>query len=164
MSLASYLKFKIQNWLREDEPTWKIKLTHPEATLPEYSRDGDACMDVTSVENVQIKPFQCVAIDTGIKFQDVSNSWKICVWSRSGTPIKQNLIVGNSVGTADENFRGNLKVILINVSNEDQFVTVGQKIAQVSMERVNPFKLELSDEETETERGANGFGSSGSHR
>lgn len=159
---------KISNWLNDSgEPSLPkvgIKLVHEKATMPAYSRDGDACMDVTSVEDLTIQPNQCVIVQTGIKFQDMPEDYKLCVWSRSGTPVKKNLIIGNGVGTCDENYRGGLGVIMINVGSEPVEITVGEKIAQVSLEKVNRFKFEISDVEVETNRGSGGFGSSGSHR
>ena len=83
------------------------------------------------------------------------------VRSKSGLSLKSGIIVLNSPGTIDENYRGEVGVILMNVSDNDYKVELNQKIAQMVINKVEHFKVEVVEELSSTERGQGGFGSTG---
>ena len=100
-----------------------------------------------------------VLIDTGIK-ATIENGWEIQVRSRGGNAIKKGLIVGNSPGTVDSEYTGNIKVIMINTSRAHQLIKLGDAIAQIVPKKVEHLDIEIVSELPSTKRGDNGFGSS----
>lgn len=139
----------------------KFKKTHEDAIIPQYTREGDACMDVSSVEEGIIMPKETKVFDTGIKVQHIPEGWQIKVNSRSGLAAKFDICVLNAPGTVDSNYRGNIKVILHNNGTNAYKVNKGDRIAQIEPCPAYNLTLIESDIEEETIRGENGFGSSG---
>lgn len=135
-------------------------LTKPTAQVPRHSREGDACMDVFAPEDIVIHPKSSQVVMTGVKFQDIPEDWKIVVLSRSGLSAKKWTSVLNSPGQVDENYRGELGVILFNHGEYPLTIKQGDAIAQVALEYVYEFEWVEMDQETPTNRGENGFGSS----
>ncbi len=136
----------------------KVKRLHPEAKLPVRKREGDAGLDLYSVEEVVLKPGQWVAVPTGIAVEIPEGHFGL-IKDRSGLALKHALHC--LAGVVDENYRGEIKVVLINLGNEEVKLEKGTRIAQlliVPYTKVEPVEVEvLSD----TERGEKGFGSSG---
>lgn len=144
-----------------------IKKLHPEAILPEYAKYGDAGMDLFSIEEKTLKPFERALIKTGIAIQlpsknvEYQRSYEAQVRPRSGLALKHGITVLNSPGTIDQGYRGEVGVILINLGSEDFTVLKGMKIAQLVISKcINAILLEV-DELENSERGEGGFGSTG---
>jgi dUTP pyrophosphatase len=129
--------------------------------LPEYIKEGDACMDVFAPRDELIPPKSAVTIMTGIKIQDMPEGMKLVALSRSGLARKAWVFVGNAPGQIDENYRGELGIIIFNFGEYPLNVKKGDAIAQLAIEYVQRFEWVAMDEETLTDRGESGFGSSG---
>ena len=138
----------------------KFKLVHENAKLPTYTRDGDACQDIRSIECVSLAAGETKIVKTGLKVQYIPDGYKISVKCRSGYAAK-GIQIGNGVGTVDQNYRGEIGVILYNSTSEPFVVNIDDRIAQIEVEPVIRWVNELSDEEDTTIRGDGGFGSSG---
>ncbi|WP_027634061.1 dUTP diphosphatase [Clostridium hydrogeniformans] len=137
-----------------------VEKINEKAIIPFRAHDGDAGMDLFSIEEVIIKPMERKLIHTGIKIGLPKNT-EAQVRPRSGLALKHGITVLNTPGTIDEGYRGEIGVILINLSNEDFKVEVGMKIAQMVIKEVLVLDVEEVSELTETERGEGGFGSTG---
>lgn len=137
-----------------------VEKINEKAIIPFRAHDGDAGMDLFSIEEVIIKPMERKLIHTGIKIGLPKNT-EAQVRPRSGLALKHGITVLNTPGTIDEGYRGEIGVILINLSNEDFKVEVGMKIAQMVIKEVLVLDVEEISELTETERGEGGFGSTG---
>ena len=137
-----------------------VEKINEKAIIPFKAHKGDAGMDLFSIEEVIIKPMERKLIHTGIKIGLPKNT-EAQVRPRSGLALKHGITVLNTPGTIDEGYRGEIGVILINLSNEDFKVEVGMKIAQMVIKEVLVLDVEEVSELTETERGEGGFGSTG---
>lgn len=129
---------------------------------PTYETEGSAGMDLRANidEAIVLKPLERVIIKTGL-FIALPVGYEAQVRPRSGLAAKKGITVLNSPGTVDADYRGEIGVILVNLSNEDFVVNDGERIAQLVIakhERVNWQEVEVLNE---TERGAGGFGSTG---
>jgi len=141
----------------------KVKKLHPDAVLPNYNYPTDSGFDLHSVEEVTIGPFGREFVPTGLSFQFDKN-YEIQVRTKSGLAIKQGLMVLNSPGTVDQGYSGEIKAIIFNVNNESVTIPKGMKVAQaVLCPVVNGGYINILevDELNETDRGNNGFGSTG---
>lgn len=130
--------------------------------LPGYATEGSSGMDVrASLEAVlTIRPMERVLIPTGL-YVEIPQGFEIQVRPRSGLAIKQGITCLNTPGTIDADYRGEIKVILINLSGEEQTIQPGDRIAQLVLQKVEIISWEPVDNITETERGAGGFGHTG---
>lgn len=131
--------------------------------LPSYTDSGCSGMDVRAniKERISLNPLERVLIPTGLRFE-LPENLEIQVRPRSGLALKQGLTVLNTPGTVDESYRGEVGVILINLSNEPRVIEPGDRIAQLvfaDVTKVSLVKIEEIDENTE--RGNKGFGDSG---
>ncbi|MEG1003399.1 dUTP diphosphatase [Clostridium sp.] len=137
-----------------------VEKINDNAKLPNYAHEGDAGLDLYSVEEVTINPGETALIHTGIKIELPKNT-EAQVRPRSGLALKHGITVLNTPGTIDEGYRGELLIILINHGKNPFVVEDGMKIAQMVVKpvfRVDVFEVSsLSD----SERGEGGFGSSG---
>jgi len=129
---------------------------------PTYETEGSAGMDLRANidEAIVLKPLERAIIKTGL-FIALPVGYEAQVRPRSGLAAKKGITVLNSPGTVDADYRGEIGVILVNLSNEDFIVNDGERIAQLVIakhERVNWQEVEVLNE---TERGAGGFGSTG---
>jgi len=129
---------------------------------PTYETEGSAGMDLRANidEAIVLKPLERAIIKTGL-FIALPVGYEAQVRPRSGLAAKKGITVLNSPGTVDADYRGEIGVILVNLSNEDFVVNDGERIAQLVIakhERVNWQEVEVLNE---TERGAGGFGSTG---
>lgn len=130
---------------------------------PEYVYMTDSGFDIRSNEDVTLKPLDRHLVSTGLFF-DVPDNMELQVRPKSGLAIKRGLTVLNTPGTVDNGYTGEVKVILINLSNEDQIINVGDKIAQgvfVPVAQGKEINFEKVDKIEEKDRNANGFGSTG---
>ena len=130
--------------------------------LPKYKTEGSAGMDLTACidENIILKPLERKLIKTGIAIA-LPNNYEAQVRPRSGLALKNGISVLNTPGTIDADYRGEIGVILINLSNEDFVVEKGMRIAQLVISPVVQAELVEVEELDETLRGQGGFGSTG---
>lgn len=128
--------------------------------LPAYATDGAAGMDVLSAEDVTIPPAGRHAVATGLAVA-IPPGFEIQVRPRSGLALKHGITVPNTPGTIDSDYRGELKVILINLSSEDFAIRRGDRIAQLVLAPVTRAAWLAVDELDQTARGEGGFGSTG---
>jgi dUTP pyrophosphatase len=130
--------------------------------LPGYETAGAAGMDIRADLSapLQLKPLQRALVPTGL-FIELPAGYEAQVRPRSGLAIKQGITCLNSPGTIDADYRGEVKVILINLSDETQTVNQGDRIAQMVIAQVGQAAWETVDVLTETPRGAGGFGHTG---
>jgi dUTP pyrophosphatase len=138
-----------------------LRLSHGmDIELPCYATSGSAGMDLRSAENLTLKPGARALVATGIAIA-LPDNHEAQVRPRSGLAVKHGVTVLNSPGTIDADYRGEIKVPLINHGTDDFVIARGDRIAQMVVSPVTT--VELVDVETldETERGAGGFGSSG---
>lgn len=130
--------------------------------LPKYETIGSAGMDVRAflVEPITLKPLERKLIPTGLFFE-LPLGYEMQVRPRSGLAYKKGITVLNSPGTVDADYRGEVGVILVNLSNESFVVETGERVAQlVITKHESPTLVEVS-EISETVRGEGGFGSTG---
>ena len=140
----------------------KIKLDNVEVNLPQYAHAGDAGMDVRAniKEDITIRSLERVLIPTGIRVA-IPEGYEIQVRPRSGLELKHGVSVCNTPGTIDCGYTNTIGVILINLSNEPFTVHPNDRIAQIVLNKVEKIEwIEVDSLET-TERGLDGFGSSG---
>jgi len=135
------------------------KSHHP---LPEYATTGSSGMDIRAflTSPIIMAPMERVLIPTGL-FIALPENWEAQIRPRSGLAIKQGLTCLNTPGTIDADYRGELKVIMINLSNEEQVISDGDRIAQMVFQKVEKVILEKVESLEATERGAGGFGHTG---
>lgn len=131
-----------------------------EAQLPTYAHEGDAGLDLYSIDDKIIKPGETILIHTGIQIE-LSKDTEAQSRPRSGLALKNSITVLNTPGTIDEGYRGEIGVILINHSNNDFRVEKGMKIAQMVIKPILRVNVVESSVMTSTERGEGGFGSTG---
>tara|TARA_B100001059_G_scaffold100904_1_gene100610 strand:- start:208 stop:648 length:441 start_codon:yes stop_codon:yes gene_type:complete len=130
--------------------------------LPEYKTVGSSGMDVRAftTEKVSIKPLERVLIKTGL-FLEMEIGMECQVRPRSGLALKQGLTVLNTPGTVDADYRGELGVILINLSNKEVFIENGERIAQLVFAKIDSVDWTEVQSTESTDRGSGGFGSTG---
>jgi dUTP pyrophosphatase len=130
--------------------------------LPEYETELSAGMDVRAFIEAQITldPFDRILVKTGL-FVELPKGYEIQVRPRSGLALKKGITVLNSPGTIDADYRGEIGVILINLSKEKFVISSGDRIAQLVVCKHEQPKIELSNTLEETQRGVKGFGSTG---
>ena len=138
--------------------TIKIKKLHPEATMPKYLRPGDAAMDLYSCENKIIQPNQRELISTGIAMA-IPREHVGLIWDRSG--MAANHGIKSMGGVIDSNYRGEIKVILHNLTSQPFAVEKGMRIAQMLIQKVEQKTILEVEELDDTIRGEKGFGSTG---
>lgn len=138
-----------------------IKRLDPSVELPSYAYIGDAGLDLRANETVDIPPFERVLIPTGLAIA-LPEGYAGFVQPRSGMALKLGLSIANTPGLIDAHYRGELKVIAINLdAHEAIHIERGERIAQLVIQEVPTVQLVEVDELDETDRGAGGFGSSG---
>jgi dUTP pyrophosphatase len=139
------------------------RLPHGEGlALPAYATSGAAGMDVLAAEDVTLEPGARHAVSTGFAVA-IPEGYEIQVRPRSGLALKHGVSVPNTPGTIDSDYRGELKVILINHGAEPFAIARGDRIAQLVLAPVTQAAWNEVAELDETSRGAGGFGSTGGH-
>ncbi len=131
--------------------------------LPSYETVASAGVDLRAdlVEAIVIKPLERILVPTAL-FIELPIGYEAQVRPRSGLAIKKGITVLNSPGTIDADYRGEIKVILINLSNENFVINDGDRIAQMIISKHEKAQWEEVKELIETDRGAGGFGHTGS--
>ena len=140
----------------------KIKRLEHNRILPDYKTEGAAGMDLCAAiaEPVELKPLERKLIPTGIKIE-LEHGYEAQIRPRSGLSIKHGITLINSVGTIDEDYRGEVCIAIVNISNESYTIQPDERIAQMVITKVEQAKLEVVTELSDTERGTGGFGSTG---
>jgi dUTP pyrophosphatase len=130
--------------------------------LPAYATAGSSGMDIRAslAEPLAVAPMERVMVPTGLCIQ-LPEGYEAQVRPRSGLAIKQGITCLNTPGTIDADYRGEIKVILINLSNEMQTIANGDRIAQMVFQKIEKVSWLPVNTINETERGAGGFGHTG---
>mgnify|MGYP002514858170 FL=1 len=141
----------------------KVKIVNNSRfALPEYQTPLSAGLDIRANldESVTLRPLERAMIPTGL-FVELPEGWEMQIRPRSGLAAKHGITVLNSPGTIDADYRGEIKVILVNLSNEPFTIEAGERIAQMIVARYEQIEWQAVEELSATERGAGGFGSTG---
>ena len=162
----------------------KVKRKHDDITLPSYQTEGSAGFDLTGVSFLKLyssdkeinlkevmtqqqkngiitlRPGERVLIGTGLHVA-VPQGYELQIRSRSSYALKKGLLVANSPGTIDSDYRGEIGVILINTTHVLLEVKLGERIAQAVLKKIEQADFELVEELDDTDRGEGGFGSTG---
>jgi dUTP pyrophosphatase len=144
------------------KPTVKIVKSDERAVLPQYESEGAAGMDLRAFldSEISIPPLGRVKIPAGFKME-LPKGYEAQIRPRSGLAIKSGLTVLNSPGTIDADYRGEIEVIIINLSSQDVIIKNGERIAQMVITPVCRAKIKPVKTLTPTLRGSGGFGSTG---
>jgi len=148
LSLHYFMKVKIIN--KSDNP------------LPEYETAGSAGLDIRAWidEAITIRPQERELIPTGL-YIELPKGYEAQIRPRSGLAIKKGLTLLNTPGTIDSDYRGEIKIIAINLSKEEQTISNGERIAQMVINKYEQIEWEEVPELVESERGEGGFGHTG---
>lgn len=138
-----------------------LRLPHNKV-LPEYKTDGASGMDLSAAieEPVTLKSLERKLIPTGIKIE-IPNGYEAQVRARSGLSIKHGITLINAIGTIDADYRGEVCVPVVNLSAEEYTIQPQERIAQMVICKVEKADITVTEELCETERGCDGFGSTG---
>lgn len=130
--------------------------------LPAYASEGSAGMDLRAYIDspIVLKPLERVAVATGL-YIELPQGYEAQIRPRSGLALKSGITVLNTPGTIDSDYRGEIKVILINLSNDDFLINSGDRICQMVIAKHETASFEIVEELGSTERGEGGFGHSG---
>lgn len=133
-------------------------------SLPEYATSGSSGMDIKAhlSDVVTIKPMERILIPTGL-FLEIPDGYEAQIRPRSGLAIKNGITCLNTPGTIDADYRGEIKVILINLSSEEQVIRHGDRIAQMVFQKVEKAVWLKTQEINVTERNEGGFGHTGNN-
>lgn len=147
--------------MSSDRLVLPIKRLDSDVILPSYAYEGDAGLDLRANVDVDIAPFERKLIPTGLAVA-IPEGFAGFVQPRSGLALKSGLSMANTPGLIDAHYRGELKVIAVNLdANEPIHISKGERIAQLVIQRVPVVSLMEVDELDKTDRGIGGFGSSG---
>jgi dUTP pyrophosphatase len=135
----------------------KVKKLVSNAIIPNYAHNTDAGMDIYSCENLIIKPKHRTIVKTGISMEFPEN-YVALVWDKSGLAAKG---ITSIAGVIDSGYRGEYKIILLNIGSKNYKIKKGQKIAQILIQPIVQGEIEEVKELNESSRGEKGFGSSG---
>ena len=138
----------------------KFKKLCNDAIIPEYQTAGSAGMDICTIDEFILMPGERKIFQTGLAVA-VEDGYEVQVRARSGLSSKQGVTVINGVGTIDSDYRGQIGVPLVNLSNVVVHIHPGDRIAQLVVNKIEQPEIIVVDELGETIRGAGGFGSTG---
>lgn len=149
---------------KKENHTLRFERIHPNAKLPTYAHEGDACADLYAPEDITI-PADTLGnkVGTGLRCA-IPEGFEVQIRPRSGMSMKSPLRISNQIGTVDESFMGEWCVLFDNLGLEDYTIHAGDRIAQVALKpvyRFNSEEVESIDAYKQTNRGNAGFGSSG---
>jgi dUTP pyrophosphatase len=142
----------------------KVKILREGTSLPKYQTDHSAGLDLCACidEDITLMPGERILIPTGISIE-LPDGYEAQVRPRSGLAINHGITVLNSPGTIDPDYRGEVKVILINLSKEPFTIKNGMRIAQMVISKFERVEIQVVEELSQTMRGGGGFGSTGAH-
>lgn len=131
-------------------------------SLPEYATDYSAGMDLRAnlEEPITLKPLERALIPTGL-FIELPAGYEAQIRPRSGLAVKHGISVLNSPGTIDADYRGEIRVVLVNLSNSEFIINHGERICQMVVAKHAAVEWDETDELEESDRGAGGFGHTG---
>ena len=138
----------------------KIKKLNEKALIPAYQTKEAAGFDLHATEDVVINPGERKLIGTGLAFE-IEFGYEVQIRPRSGLAYKHGITVLNTPGTIDSDYRGEIKVLLINLGREAFEIKVGERIAQAVIAPIKQAEIVEVEELSATVRGAGGFGSTG---
>jgi len=144
-------------------PTIEIKIINKSSNaLPEYATTGSSGMDIRANLDMPqtLQPLERTLIPTGL-FIELPQGYEAQIRPRSGLAIKQGITCLNTPGTIDADYRGEIKVILVNLSKEEQVIHPGDRIAQMVVQTVEQVQWKPVEEIADTVRSAGGFGHTG---
>ena len=138
-----------------------IKMEHNKH-LPEYKTEGSSGMDLYAAieKEITLKPLERVLVPTGIKIE-LPSEYEAQIRARSGLSVKHGITLINAIGTIDADYRGEICVGLVNLSNEEYTIQPEERIAQMVIMRVEKAEIEAVTELAVSARGEGGFGSTG---
>lgn len=130
--------------------------------LPEYKTEGSSGMDLHAAidKEITLKPLERVLVPTGIKIE-IPIEYEAQIRARSGLSVKHGITLINAVGTVDADYRGEVCVGLVNLSNEEYTIKPDDRIAQMVIAKVEKAQIEVTTELATSSRGEGGFGSTG---
>lgn len=137
-------------------------INHSNNPLPAYATGGSSGMDISAFleKELILQPMERALIPTGL-FLEIPAGFEVQIRPRSGLAVKQGITCLNTPGTIDADYRGEIKVILINLSQEPQTIRTGDRIAQMVLQKVEKINWQSVSGISATERGAGGFGHTG---
>ena len=141
----------------------QVKITNKSKhDLPKYETPGSSGMDIRAniEQTICLKPMQRTLVKTGL-YLEMDPSIECQIRPRSGLALKKGLTVLNTPGTVDADYRGEIGVILINLSDEEVHIEDGERIAQMVFQKVEKMEWQLVDSLESTQRGEGGFGHTG---
>ncbi|MCX7972895.1 MAG: dUTP diphosphatase [Candidatus Aminicenantes bacterium] len=137
--------------------TLRVRKLNPLAKLPQYSHSGDAGLDLFASEEILLKPGEIKAIGTGLQMA-IPPGYVGLIWDKSGLSLRG---LHRLAGVIDSSYRGEVRVVLVNLAQEDLIVQPGMKIAQLLIQPIEIVEIEEVKELESTSRGEKGFGSTG---
>ena len=140
--------------------TLKIKKLTPEAILPKYQTSGSAGFDLCAIQSTPIPAAKWTLVQTGLSLS-FKEGYEVQVSPRSGLALQYGITLLNTPGTIDSDYRGEIKVIMMNLGEEDFIINKGDRIAQAVLCRVKQAKIKEVQSLDSTKRGKGGFGSTG---
>lgn len=140
----------------------KVKLKTLSGEYPKYETSGASGMDICAyiTEDIVIKPGDIVLVPTGL-FIEIPSGYEAQIRARSGLSFKHGITMINGIGTIDSDYRGEIKVPLINLGKKEYIVKNGDRIAQMVIASFEKVSWEITEEINETKRGSGGFGHTG---
>ena len=141
-------------------PAIKFKKLSAAAVIPAYAHPGDAGADLVAIDRHILEPRQRLAIPTGLA-ADIPRGYEMQVRPKSSLALNHGITVLNTPGTIDADYRGEIKVILINLGQSTVEISPGQRIAQIVIAPVVRVEFAMVDSLNQTQRGEGGFGSTG---
>lgn len=148
--------------MEKSKTVLKIERLPHNKFIPEYKTSGAAGMDLCAAisEPITLKPLERALVPTGMKIE-LEHGYEAQIRPRSGMSIKHGITLINCVGTIDEDYRGEVCIPVVNISNETYSIQPDERVAQMIIARVEQAHIEVVTELSETERGEGGFGSTG---
>ncbi len=138
----------------------KVKKLHDDAVLPTYGSEGAAGFDFYSIDDYSVDPGKTIIVKTGLAMA-IPQGLYLAVVPRSGVSVKTGIRVANSPGTVDSDYRGEIGIIVDNISNDTIQIPKGYRIAQGVIIPYFVADFDVVDELDDTVRGSNGYGSTG---
>ncbi|NQV91732.1 dUTP diphosphatase [Candidatus Woesearchaeota archaeon] len=138
--------------------TIKIKKLHEDAVVPRYAKEHDAGMDFFSNESLVLQPGERKLVSTGISMA-IPQGYVGLIWDKSGIATKHGL--KTMAGVIDAGYRGEIKILIHNLSNEKYVIEKGNKVAQMLIQPVEQREIIIVSELDSSDRGEGGFGSTG---
>ena len=136
----------------------KIKKIHPDAIIPRYAHNGDAGLDLFTIESLELEPRERKTVPLGLAIE-IPEGYVGLIWDKSGLSHKYG--IKSFGGVIDSSYRGEIHVGVINLSDKFFSFEKGHKIGQLLIQKVEQINFEEVDELTDSSRGAGGFGSTG---